>query len=79
MEWAKGINLNPKVITYKNLDDIEYQDFGEDLAADSWIIIDPDTNKPIKNADAEFLVYSWKTEVKNRKRRHSGIFLVFTK
>ena len=75
MEWAKGIDVNHgKIPTYYQLTDIEFQDLDEDLGEDSWITIDPNTNQPIKNAYAKFLVFSWKREKENRKRRHSGIF-----
>ena len=69
MEWAKGIDVNHgKIPTYYQLTDIEFQDLDEDLGEDSWITIDPNTNQPIKNTNAEFLLISRKREKENRKR-----------
>ena len=87
MEWASGINLN----VLESSEDL-FEDLAADswsayrsslVVADNYtayahhrISIDPHTNKPVKNSNAEFLDPSWKLDwisfLGPRKRKHSG-------
>ena len=89
MKWASGINLN----FLESIEDL-FEDLAEDswiafesslVVADNYtayahhrISIDPHTNKPVKNSNAEFLDPSWKLDwisfLGPRKRKHSGKF-----